>query len=235
MSDLPEETEKEPHHAGHRDRLKDRFLASQRGEAPDALKDYEYLELLLFLGIPRRDVKPLAKALLARFGSVGAVLTAEPDALLPFVGRSGTVALKTAAAAAQWMLREEVVNRPVLGSWDRLLDYLHASMAFREKECFRLLFLDRRNRLIADELQQKGTIDHTPVYPREVVKRALDLAASAMILVHNHPSGDPQPSKADITLTRQIRDAALPLGVVVHDHVIVSPTGYCSFKADGLL
>lgn len=230
MSDSPA-----PLHAGHRQRLKERFLASVRAEAPEGLQDYEYLELLLFLGIPRKDVKPLAKQLLARFGSVGAVLTAEPDQLIPITGESGAIALKAAAAAAQWMLREEVVGRPILGSWDRLLDYLHATMAFREKECFRLLFLDRKNRLIADELQQKGTIDHTPVYPREVVKRALDLAASAIILVHNHPSGDPQPSKGDITMTRQIRDAALPLGVVVHDHIILSPTGYTSFKSDGLL
>lgn len=230
MSDTPV-----PHYAGHRQRLKERFLAALRAEAPEGLQDYEYLELLLFLGIPRKDVKPLAKQLLARFGSVGAVLGAEPDQLISIVGESGTIALKSASAAAQWMLREDVVGRPILGSWDRLLDYLHATMAFREKECFRLLFLDRKNRLIADELQQKGTIDHTPVYPREVVKRALDLAASAIILVHNHPSGDPQPSKGDITMTRQIRDAALPLGVVVHDHVILSPTGYCSFKSDGLL
>ncbi|NKD54929.1 MULTISPECIES: RadC family protein [unclassified Haematospirillum] len=222
-------------YSGHRQRLKERFLASARAESPDSLKDYEYLELLLFLGIPRRDVKPLAKGLLARFGSVGGVLSAEPDQLVALVGESGAVALKTAAAAATWMLREEVLDKPVLASWDRVLDYCHATMAHRETECFRVLFLDRKNRLIVEEVMQKGTIDHTPVYPREVIRRALELGASALIMVHNHPSGDPQPSKADIDITRQIRDAARPLGVILHDHVIIARTGYSSFKSDGLI
>lgn len=221
-------------YSGHRQRLKERFLASTRAESPDSLKDYEYLELLLFLGIPRRDVKPLAKGLLARFGSVGGVLSAEPDQLVALVGESGAVALKTAAAAT-WMLREEVLDKPVLASWDRVLDYCHATMAHRETECFRVLFLDRKNRLIVEEVMQKGTIDHTPVYPREVIRRALELGASALIMVHNHPSGDPQPSKADIDITRQIRDAARPLGVILHDHVIIARTGYSSFKSDGLI
>lgn len=222
---------------GHRQRLRDRFLKAARADTLDAVQDYELLELLLFLAIPQRDVKPLAKQLIRHFGSLGAVFSADPDALMrvPGVKETTATAIKVVAAAAIHMIREEVMEQPVLSSWDRLLDYCHATMAHRDKEQFRILFLDRKNRLIADELQQKGTVDHTPVYPREVVKRALELGASALILVHNHPSGDPQPSKADIDMTKVIREAARPLGVLLHDHVIVSRGGYCSFKADGLI
>lgn len=224
-----------PHYHGHRKRLKDKFLRASRADGLDAVADYELVELLLFMAIPRRDVKPLAKSLLQRFGSIGGIVSADTDALVAEVGESAAVALKTVQAASLLMLREQVMDQPVLSSWDRLLDYCHASMAYRDREQFRILFLDRKNRVIADELQQKGTIDHTPVYPREVVKRALDLQASAIILVHNHPSGDPQPSPADIEMTRRIEEAARPLGVALHDHVIVGRTGYCSFRADGLI
>lgn len=224
-----------PHYHGHRKRLKDKFLKAARADALDAVADYELVELLLFLAIPRRDVKPLAKDLLKRFGSIGGIVSASPDALAAEIGESAAVAFKAVQAASLLMLREQVMDQPVLSSWDRLLDYCHVAMAYRDTEQFRILFLDRKNRLIADELQQKGTIDHTPVYPREVVKRALDLQASAIILVHNHPSGDPQPSRADMDMTRRIEDAARPLGVALHDHIIVGRAGYCSFRADGLI
>lgn len=221
-----------PHYAGHRARLRERFLAN-----PEALPDYELLELLLCLAQPRSDVKPLAKALLARFGGFAEVIAADPARLrdVKGLGDTGVAALKTAEAAAVRLLREQVRDAPVLSSWDRLLDYCRAAMAYREIEQFRILFLDTRNRLIADELQQKGTVNHTPVYPREVVRRALELHATALILVHNHPSGDPSPSKADIQMTQQIRNAAHAVGVTVHDHVIVGRGGHVSFKAQGLL
>jgi len=239
--DAPDQAEKpaagtpgvgKPHYAGHRARLRARFLAN-----PDGLPDYELLELLFFLAQPRTDVKPLAKALLQRFGSFAEVIAAEPSRLrdVKGLGDIGVAALKTAEAAAVRLLREQVRDMPVLSSWDRLLDYCRASMAYREIEQFRILFMDTRNRLIADELQQKGTVNHTPVYPREVVRRALDLNATALILVHNHPSGDPSPSKADIQMTLQIRNAAQAVGVTVHDHVIVARGGHLSFKAQGLL
>ncbi len=224
-----------PGYVGHRQRLKERFLNAAKADALATLNDYEYLELLLFLAIPRRDVKPLAKALLARFGSLGAVLSAPPDAITALAGESAAIALKTVQAAALLMLREDVMNKPILSSWDRLLDYCHAAMAYGETESFRILFLDKKNRLIADEQQQRGTVDHTPVYPREVVRRALELAASAIIMVHNHPSGDPTPSREDITMTKTIRDVALPLGVGVHDHLVIGRSGHYSFKAHGLL
>lgn len=226
-----------PHFHGHRDRLRAKFLSAVRSDTLDTVADYELLELLLFLAIPQRDVKPLAKELIARFRSLGGVLAASPDQLMQVKGikETGVAALKTVQAAAIHMVREEVMGQPVLSSWDRLLDYCHAAMAYRDTEQFRILFLDRKNRLIADELQQKGTVDHTPVYPREVVKRALELQASAVILVHNHPSGDPQPSKSDIDMTRVIQDAMRPLGLVLHDHVVIGRSGYCSFRADGLL
>lgn len=225
----------EPGYIGHRQRLKERFLQAARAEALETLGDYEYLELLLFLAIPRRDVKPLAKALLARFGSIGGVVSAHPDQLADIAGESAAIALKTVQAAALFMLREEVIDKPVLSSWDRLLDYCHAAMAFAESESFRILFLDKKNRLIADEQQQRGTIDHTPVYPREVVRRALELGASAIIMVHNHPSGDSTPSREDIAMTKTIRDVALPLGVGLHDHLVIGRRGPFSFKANGLL
>lgn len=222
-----------PHHAGHRDRLRERFL---RG-GTDAVQDYELLELLLFSAIPRRDVKPIAKALLKQFGSVAGVVTARPEQLMQVDGikEASATALKAAEAVAVRMLRDQVMNRPVITSWDALIDYCTASMAFRDIEQFRILFLDRRNCLIADEVQQRGTVDHTPVYPREVVKRALELQASAIIMVHNHPSGDPTPSEADIAMTRLVRDAAQPLGVLLHDHVIVGRGRHTSMKAQGLI
>ncbi len=228
---------RKPHYHGHRDRLRAKFLSAVRADTPDAVADYELLELLLFLAIPQRDVKPLAKELIARFGSLGKVFSASPDQLMQVKGikENGVAALKAVQVAAIHLIREDVMGQPVLSSWDRLLDYCHAAMAYRETEQFRILFLDRKNRLIADELQQKGTVDHTPVYPREVVKRALELQASAVILVHNHPSGDPQPSKADIDMTKVIQNAMQPLGLVLHDHVVIGRSGYCSFRADGLL
>ncbi|MBB4286689.1 RadC family protein [Roseospira goensis] len=221
-----------PHYAGHRARLRERFLAN-----PEGLPDYEVLELLLFLAQPRGDVKPLAKALLARFGSFAEVIAADPAHLrtVKGLGEAGVAALKTAEAAAVRLLRERVREQPVLSSWDRLLDYCRAAMAYREVEQFRILFLDTKNRLIADDPQQKGTVNHTPVYPREVVRRALEVHATALILVHNHPSGDPTPSKADIQMTHQIRNAAHAVGITVHDHVIVGRGGHVSFKAQGLL
>jgi DNA repair protein RadC len=221
-----------PHYTGHRARLRERFLAD-----PEAMPDYELLELLLCLAQPRGDVKPLAKALLARFGGFAEVVSAEPEKLrsVKGLGETGVAALKTAQATAVRLLRDRVRNQPVLSSWDRLLDYCRAAMAYGPVEQFRLLFLDTRNRLIADEPQQKGTVNHTPVYPREVVRRALELHASAIILVHNHPSGDPTPSKADIQMTLQIRNAAHAVGVSLHDHVIVGRDGHVSFKAQGLL
>ena len=190
----------ESHHLGHRDRLRDRFLKG----GGDALHDYEILELLLFQAIPRRDTKPIAKALIDRFGSYAGVLRAAPAELqtVDGVGKAAAVAIGIAAEAATLLGREESLNGEVLNSWDRLVAYLRARMAHEKTECFRVLYLDTRNRLIEDEEQQRGTVNHTPVYPREVMKRALELTASAVIMVHNHPSGDPSPSKADIDMTR---------------------------------
>ncbi len=224
-------------HSGHRDRLRGKFLKAARREALEAVHDYELLELILFQAIPRRDVKPLAKALIARFGSLGAVFAAPVDSLVQVDGVKETtaIALKAVAAAAQHMIREDVMDRPVLSSWDRLLDYCHAAMAFSDTEQFRVFFLDRKNRLIADEPQQRGTVDQTAVYPREVVKRALELQASAVIIAHNHPSGDPQPSRADIDMTKRVQEACKAVGVVLHDHLVIARSGYCSFKADGLI
>lgn len=224
--------EEQPHYHGHRERLRDRFLAD-----PDALPDYEIMELLLASVIPRRDTKKLAKDLIDEFGGFAEVLAAAPKALEAFPGISTATAayLKVAEHAAQRMLKCQVMDRPVISSWDALIDYCTAAMARRPNEQFRLLFLDRKNVLIADELQQEGTVDHTPLYPREVVKRALELNASAIIMVHNHPSGDPTPSKADIEMTRTVRDALRALGITVHDHLIVGRKGHTSFKSVGLL
>ena len=222
-----------PDHAGHRQRLRRRFLVA----GADALPDYELLELLLGLGVPRRDMKPLAKALLRRFGSFAEVISAEPAALseVKDLGPAGIAALKTAQAAALRLARGQVMGRHVLGNWQQLMDYCHAAMAFERTERFRILYLDTRNRLIADEVQQKGTVDHTPVYPREVVKRALELGATALIMVHNHPSGDPTPSAADIDMTRQVQEAGEKLGITLHDHVVVGRGDATSFKSKGLL
>jgi DNA repair protein RadC len=196
------------------------------------LSDYELLELLLFRALPRRDVKPLAKDLLAKFGSFAEVIAA-PAARLAEVkglGAAGITELKVVQAAASRLLRGAVKKRPVLSSWSTVLDYCRSAQGFADREQFRVLFLDKRNQLIADELQQVGTVNHTPVYPREVVKRALELSASAIILVHNHPSGDPTPSHADIQMTQQIVAVAKPLGISVHDHIIVGKDGHASFK-----
>ncbi len=227
-SPLPAAAEEKPHYLGHRDRLRDRF----RSAGPDALADYELLELLLFRSIPRSDTKGHAKAMLARFGSLGEVLGA-PEALLREVkgiGEATAFDLKVTAAMGQRMARGQVLKREVLSSWNAVLDYCRAAMAFESKEQFRVLFLDKKNALIADEVQQKGTVDHTPVYPREVVKRALELSASAIILVHNHPSGDPTPSRADIDMTKTIVASGKPLGIAVHDHIIIGKNGHASFK-----
>lgn len=222
-----------PHYLGHRERLRARFLV----DGGAAMPDYELLELALFAAIPRRDVKPLAKALIARFGSFAEVLSAVPTRLMEVEGISDRVVthLKVIEAAALRLARTQVLNRPILSSWAGLIDYCQAAMARSMTEEFRVLFLDRKNVLIADEVQSVGTIDHTPVYPREIVKRALELGASAIILVHNHPSGDPTPSRADIDMTRTIVEAARALKIAVHDHVIVGRSGHASFKAFGLL
>jgi len=218
----------DPHYHGHRDRLRARFAEA----GGDSLPDYELLELLLFRAIPRRDVKPIAKELIRRFGSFAEVLAASPARLLEVdgIGESVVTDLKIAEAAARRYAKGAVAKKPVLSSWASVLDYCRAAMAFADREQFRLLFLDKRNALIADEVQGFGTVDHTPVYPREVVKRALELSASALILVHNHPSGDPTPSAADIKMTRDIAEIAKPLGIVVHDHIIVGREGHASFK-----
>lgn len=222
----------EPHYAGHRDRLRERFLKS-----PDALPDYELLELILFMAIPRCDVKPVAKDMLARFGTLAGVLNAPVENLTQIKGISETTAItiKTVQSAALRMLKQDVMGRTVLNSWQRLLDYLQASMGQETKEHFRLLFLNKKNELIADEIQQSGTVDHTPVYPREVMKRALELSATALILVHNHPSGDPTPSQADVDMTNDIIAAARPFEIAIHDHLIVSRNGVSSFKGLGLI
>jgi DNA repair protein RadC len=217
-----------PHYHGHRERLRGRF----REAGTDALSDYELLELLLFRALPRRDVKPLAKTLLEKFGSFAEVIAA-PEARLAEVkglGEAGITELKIVQAAASRFVRGAVTKRPVLSSWPAVLDYCRTAQAFADREQFRVLFLDKRNQLIADELQQTGTVDHTPVYPREVVKRALELSATAIILVHNHPSGDPTPSRADIQMTQQIVAVASPLGIAVHDHIIVGKDGHASLK-----
>jgi DNA repair protein RadC len=220
--------EEAPHYYGHRERLRERF----REAGADALSDYELLEAVLFRALPRRDVKPLAKALIATFGSFAEVISA-PVARLSEVkglGEATITELKLVQAAASRLLRGEVKKRPVLSSWSAVLDYCRTAQAFADREQFRVLFLDKRNQLIADELQQIGTVDHTPVYPREVVKRALELSATALILVHNHPSGDPTPSRADIQMTQQIVAVAQPLGISVHDHIIVGKEGHASLK-----
>ena len=222
-----------PHYLGHRERLRQRF----RSGGADAMPDYELLELVLFRAFPRRDTKPLAKALLARFGSFTEAVNAPEERLreVSGIGEAAIGELKVVRAAALRLMRGEVLERPVLGSWNQVLDYCRASMGFEATEQFRILFLDKRNQIIADEVQQKGTVDHTPVYVREVVKRALELGSSAIVLVHNHPSGDPTPSRADIEMTKQIVTAAKNLGIVVHDHIIVGKQGHANFRGLGLI
>ncbi len=222
-----------PHYHGHRQRLRERF----RSAGAAALSDYELLELVLFAAQPRRDMKPLAKALLKRFGSFAEVIHA-PDRLLrevDGVGEACVDQLRLIAAAATRVTRGELKQRTLLSSWNEVIDYCRTSMAFADKEQFRILFLDKRNQLIADEVQQTGTVDHTPVYPREVIKRALELSATAIILVHNHPSGDPSPSQADVRMTKAIVDIAAPLGIAVHDHIIVGRNGHASLKGMKLM
>jgi DNA repair protein RadC len=215
-------------HSGHRERLRDRFM---RGGA-DALPDYELLELVLFNAIPRRDTKPLAKELIARFGGFAEVISAPENRLREIKGVSDRVVteFKLVRSAALRLMQGQIMSRPVLSSWEQVVAYCRAAMAFETREQFRILFLDKKNKLIADEVQQRGTVDHTPVYVREVVKRALELSASAIILVHNHPSGDPTPSRADIDMTRIIAEAARPLGVLVHDHIIVGRENVASLR-----
>jgi DNA repair protein RadC len=225
--------QEKPHHVGHRQRLRDRF----RKGGPEALPDYELIEMILFRALPQGDTKPLAKALLQRFGSFPDVINASEPRLREVAGVGERVIdeLKLIRAASLRLMQSEIMGRHVLGTWQAVLDYCKAAQGFDDKEQFRILFLDKRNQLVADEVQQKGTVDHTPVYIREVVKRALELSASALILVHNHPSGDPTPSGADVDMTKQIVAAARPLGVQVHDHIIVGRTGYFSMKGKKII
>jgi DNA repair protein RadC len=223
----------EPDFLGHRQRLRERFMAG----GASALADYELLELLLAFVIPRQDTKPLAKRLIAEFGSFAAALAAEPRRLgeVDGVGERTATMLKVVQAAAHRLAQGEVVGRDAIGSWSQLMDYCQARLGHAGVEEFHVLFLDRKNNLIAAEAQQRGTVDHAPVYPREVVKRALELGATALILVHNHPSGDPTPSAADVDMTKQVVRAAQPLGIVIHDHVVIARGRHASFKALGLL
>lgn len=219
--------------ADHRARLRARF----RDGGAAAMPDYELLELVLFRAIPRQDVKPLARLLIDTFGDFARVISAPPARLTQVsgVGEAVVTELKIVEAAAQRLARGRVMQRPVLSSWAALLDYCHTAMAHRETEQVRVLYLDRKNVLIADEEQGRGTVDHVPVYPREIVRRALELNASALILVHNHPSGDPTPSDADIAMTAQIQDAAAVLGITLHDHLVIGKSREVSFRAMGYL
>ncbi len=218
---------------GHRQRLRARLLTA----GPDSVADHELLELVLFLALPRRDTKPIARALLARFGSFANAITAPLAELVAVegMGEAGAAALKTVQAAALRLVRSEVQAQPVLANWDILMGYLNAQLARERVEQLRILFLDNRNRLLADEPQSRGTVNHTPVYPREVARRALELHATALILVHNHPSGDPAPSRDDIAMTHEIKSALEMLGVVLHDHVIIGNGRWLSFRREGLL
>jgi len=217
----------------HRARLRERFVQGGAGAMPD----YELLEMVLFRANARADMKPLARRLIEAFGDFNRVLSAAPERLreVAGVGDSTVVELKLIEAAAQRLARARVMQRPVVSSWDALIDYCHTAMAHRETEQFRVLYLDRKNVLVADEAQAQGTVDHVPVYPREVIKRALDLNASALILVHNHPSGDPTPSRADIDMTRRIDEAARAMGIELHDHIIVGRSRELSFRAQGMI
>ena len=218
-----------PQHLGHRERLRDRFMTG----GANAVPDYELLEMVLFRAVTRGDTKPLAKTLIARFGSFAEVISAPVNLLMEVkgVGPAVVTELKLIRAAALRLAKGEVVNRPVLGTWQSILDYCRAAMAFEDIEQFRILFLDKKNQLIADEVQQHGTVDHTPVYTREVMKRALELAASAIILVHKHPSGDPTPSLADIDMTKKIIQAGEKMNILVHDHIIIGRKGHVSFRS----
>jgi DNA repair protein RadC len=227
-SEPQDQSAETPHYHGHRERLRERFHKA----GPDALSDYELLEMALFPALPRRDTKPLAKALLKKFGSFAEVVHAPEMRLreVEGIGDASIHQLKLIAAAAGRIAKGQLQQRKLLSSWNDVIDYCRTTMAFADKEQFRILFLDKRNQLISDEVQQIGTVDHTPVYPREVIKRALELSATAILLVHNHPSGDPTPSQADIHMTKAIIDIAGPLGIAVHDHIIVGKNGHASMK-----
>ncbi len=223
---------KKPHYHGHRQRLRERFLKG----GSDSLPAYELLELILYGAIRQGDVKPLAKRLIDQFESLAGVLSADPDALTAAgLGETTVATLKTVQAAALHLSWQQLMEQPIVSSWQALLDYCRAAMGHDKTEAFRIMFLDRKNRLITDEVQQRGTVDHTPVCPREVVKRALELGATALILVHNHPSGDTTPSRADIEMTKQIDAAAEPLGIVLHDHLIITRSEEASFRGMGLI
>lgn len=235
MTDDPPKGKKadKPHHLKHRKRLRTRFLKDMGTH----MEDYEILELLLCQTIPRRDVKPLAKSMIDTFGDLAGVLAAEPRSLATVegLGETSIVGLKLVQHAAVRMLRQDLEEAHVLSSWQAVLDYCRAAMGREKIEQFRLLFLDNRNRLMADEVQQQGTVDHTPLYPREVVKRALELNASALIMVHNHPSGDPTPSKADIAMTKAVRDALSKIDIKLHDHIIIAKSEVRSLRSDGFI
>jgi DNA repair protein RadC len=221
-----------PHYSGHRQRLRERLFHA----GAEALQDYELLEMLLFAAIPRRDVKPIAKALLAEFKDLWSLLNAKPERLLDFgLSEAAAASLLATGAIVLRAHKKNILEKPLLNNWQRLVDYCRAAMGHETKEQFRLLFLDRKNHLMAEEVQQRGTIDHSPVYPREVVQRALEIGAGAIVLAHNHPSGDVTPSKADIEITRAIADACRPLGISVHDHIIIGRDDVASFKTLGLL
>ncbi len=226
-------TKDKPHYHGHRARLRERFLKN----SGDDFADYELLEMALFSAMPRGDTKPMAKALIDRFGTFAAAVGAPPQELkeIDGVGDAVVAALKVVRTSSLRLLQENVMHKPVLSSWQKVLDYCRAAMAHEKTERFRILFLDKKNALIGDEVQQEGTVDHTPVYPREVMKRALELGATAIIMVHNHPSGDPTPSPADISMTREVQNAGQSLGITLHDHIVVSKSGNKSFKTMGLL
>jgi DNA repair protein RadC len=229
---VPKDAKEKPHYEGHRKRLRARLLKA----GGDALQDYELLETLLFAAIPRRDVKPLAKSLLKESGSLWALLHADAEQLFAWGLSDASAALLR--AVGQTCLRaqkNEIINRPLLNNWQRIVDYCRAAMVHEKTEQFRILFLDRKNHLLREEVQQRGTIDHTPVYPREVVRRALEVGAGALVLCHNHPSGDPTPSKADIEMTRAIVAACEPLGIELHDHIVIAGAEVASFKGLGIL
>jgi DNA repair protein RadC len=233
ISEPQDQPAEAPHYLGHRERLRDRF----HGAGPDALSDYELLEMVLFSARSQGDVKPLAKTLIKIFGSFAEVIHAPETRLreVKGVGDKTITQLKLIAAAASRIAKGQLKARTLLSSWNDVIDYCRTAMAFADKEQFRILFLDKRNQLISDEVQQTGTVDHTPVYPREVIKRALELSATAILLVHNHPSGDPTPSSADVQMTKAIIDIATPLGISVHDHIIVGKNGHASLKGMRLI
>ena len=222
-----------PDHAGHRARLRQRLLE----QGGDGLHDYELVEYLLALALPRRDTKPLAKALLSEFGGIGGLFSADAEALIrvPGMGETTAAAVKIVQATALRLLRAEASAKPVLASWQALIDYLHADMAHRGTERVRVLHLNTRNMLIRDEVMSEGSVDEAALYVREVIRRAIDLGSTAIILVHNHPSGDPTPSRADIDITRKVAEAGKRLGIALHDHIIIGTTGHSSLRAMGLL